>query len=270
MVSGFNLLGSDGYPVKSVSEFTANGGVNRVLLTWKDPNDVVIDGEVVAKWAGTKIIRREDRFPRNEKDGDVVIDNKVRNKYESTPFIDHGLNNNTEYFYMAFPYTEKNIYTLTEESRAATIPRADVLYNEGVEGVNWVVGYSLNSGSQQKMDDRLRVSVRYNNGNGTRTWVTEEPVDLSNIDHIEIDWAGSQSSGLGQYTYFYATKEQQGNHMTADAKITHNDRFTRRTQTLSVSGLSGDYYQAFAGATAHSSFTTTRHRDLFKVILKER
>lgn len=109
-------------PLGNVVDFTAEPDDGKVILRWKDPEDIVVDGIVISKWAGTKILRKTGSYPANENDGVLVVDSGVRNQYEIDGFVDTGLENNIEYFYMAFPYTTDGLYTLDIANRVSAMP----------------------------------------------------------------------------------------------------------------------------------------------------
>lgn len=109
-------------PLGNVVDFTAEPDDGKVILRWKDPDDIVVDGIIISKWAGTKILRKTGSYPANENDGVLVVDSGVRNQYEIDGFVDTGLENNIEYFYMAFPYTTDGLYTLDIANRVSAMP----------------------------------------------------------------------------------------------------------------------------------------------------
>lgn len=109
-------------PLGNVVDFTAEPDDGKVILRWKDPDDIVVDGIIISKWAGTKILRKIGSYPANENDGVLVVDSGVRNQYAVEGFVDTGLENDIEYFYMAFPYTTDGLYTLDIANRVSAIP----------------------------------------------------------------------------------------------------------------------------------------------------
>jgi hypothetical protein len=128
----------DGYPVGNVTGFTASTGDGKITLNWNDPDDVTItdsNGTVItiAKWAGTKILRKTGSYPANENDGTLVINNGVQDQYASTGYQDTGLSNGTTYYYAAFPYTEDDVYTISTANRVSGIPQAFAVYGVSID-----------------------------------------------------------------------------------------------------------------------------------------
>ena len=119
----------DGYPVGNISNLSANIGNGEVALSWQDPPDVTIEDSegniiTIARWAGTKLVRKTGSYPVHENDGTLIVDNTVYNQYQSNGFIDDGLSNGTTYYYMLFPYTEEDIATIDSANRISATPQA--------------------------------------------------------------------------------------------------------------------------------------------------
>ncbi|MCM3488768.1 hypothetical protein M3689_05535 [Alkalihalophilus marmarensis] len=125
---------SGGLPVGNVSNFTAQAGNAQVTLTWTDPADVVLDGATIARWKGTKVLRKTGSYPINENDGVLVVDSGVRNQYSTTGFVDTGLTNGTTYYYSAFSYTEDGIYDA--KSDVSATPTESKIYGVRVDKNN--------------------------------------------------------------------------------------------------------------------------------------
>ena len=101
-----------GIEIGDVSSFTAVGKHGRVLLTWNDPSDVVVDGVTLARWKGTTIIRKAGSAPSSKTDGTLVVDSLTYNAYASSPLTDTGLTDGVVYYYRAFPHTTGGTYTV--------------------------------------------------------------------------------------------------------------------------------------------------------------
>lgn len=108
--------------VGNVKDLSLEKSPGNLTLTWKDPDDVVFNGNTIAKWAGTKVVRKIGSPPTNIKDGVLIADNRVKDQYSSVGFQDADLVENTEYNYVLFPYTTKDIYTLSDLNRVSGSP----------------------------------------------------------------------------------------------------------------------------------------------------
>lgn len=92
-------------PPKNIKSISYNFGDGKLSVTWVDPDDTVIDGVTVSKWAGTYLVRNEKDYPKDENDGTVVLNSTTRNAYSLEPYIDSGLQNEKQYYYALFPYS---------------------------------------------------------------------------------------------------------------------------------------------------------------------
>lgn len=191
----------DGYPVGNISNFEAKGDDTTVELTWQDPPNVTITDSLgnlitIARWKGTKILRKPkvNGYPQNENDGILVVDNGVRNQYESTPFTDTGLTNDTEYCYMAFPYTEEDVYTVDEVNRISSIPTEIKIYGIEVDESN-----SNPETSVVYTDDAVGFNPAMGN-NGAFTWGSWESIIK---DEFEIRPVVLENLGSGNATVNY-------------------------------------------------------------------
>ena len=106
--------GGGGIPLSEPTNVSVVNVDEGATIKWTDPEDISVSGAVVAKWAGTLIVRKVGSAPTSKTDGVVVLDSKVKNNYSSNGFTDVGLVNGTKYYYGVFPYTETKVYTTTK------------------------------------------------------------------------------------------------------------------------------------------------------------
>ena len=101
---------SKGFPPGDVTGISYRAENSKILIKWTDPEDVIVGGSTLSTWAGTLIIRNPDHFPTSIKDGDVVVDSKVKNAYKDKYFEETDLQNNHTYYYRFYPYNSNKEY----------------------------------------------------------------------------------------------------------------------------------------------------------------
>lgn len=89
----------------------------KVVITWEDPTDTVIEGSTFSKWAGTKLVMKESGYPTSPDDGTVLVDNTTRNKYKTSGFTKTGLTNDKKYYFALFPYSTDGVYNYDSGNR---------------------------------------------------------------------------------------------------------------------------------------------------------
>ena len=89
----------------------------KVIITWEDPTDTVIEGSTFSKWAGTKLVMKESGYPTSPDDGTVLVDNTTRDKYKTTGFEKSGLTNDKVYYFALFPYSTDGVYNYDSGNR---------------------------------------------------------------------------------------------------------------------------------------------------------
>ena len=89
----------------------------KVIITWEDPTDTVIEGSTLSKWAGTKLVMKESGYPTSPDDGTVLVDNTTRDKYKNTGFEKSGLTNDKVYYFALFPYSTDGVYNYDSGNR---------------------------------------------------------------------------------------------------------------------------------------------------------
>ncbi|MDO4719624.1 MAG: hypothetical protein Q4A78_03095 [Peptostreptococcaceae bacterium] len=105
--------------VKNIRVQAQNG---KLLLRWEDPEDVLLGGSKVTKWAGTKVVYKTGAHPVLETDGTLAIDSKVRNQYRNSALEITGLTNGTTYYIQIIPYSDKRQPNLNPENRTSATP----------------------------------------------------------------------------------------------------------------------------------------------------
>lgn len=89
----------------------------KVVITWEDPTNTVIEGSTFSTWAGTKLVMKESGYPTSPEDGTLLVDNTTRNKYKTTGFTKSGLTNDKVYYFALFPYSTDGVYNYDSGNR---------------------------------------------------------------------------------------------------------------------------------------------------------
>ena len=89
----------------------------KVVITWEDPTNTVIEGSTFSTWAGTKLVMKESGYPTSPDDGTVLVDNTARDKYKTTGFTKDGLTNDKQYYFALFPYSTDGVYNYDSGNR---------------------------------------------------------------------------------------------------------------------------------------------------------
>lgn len=95
-------------------EILTNGSF---IIYWSDPDDIYENGEVVSQWAGTKLVMNKLDYGNSVHDGDLLIDNTVKNKYKTTGYTVTGLVAGETYYFQLYPYSTTNKINVSEKNR---------------------------------------------------------------------------------------------------------------------------------------------------------
>lgn len=97
-------------PTKFIEILSREANVREVNIKWEDADNQIINGAIVSTWGGTKLIRKQGTPPVNEYDGQLLVDNKIKDNYKLTGYTDSGIELDTIYYYALFPYTIDGTY----------------------------------------------------------------------------------------------------------------------------------------------------------------
>lgn len=119
----------------NMQQFNVKVGDAKVTITALEPADTVIDGQLIASVKGFYVVMSTTGYPVDETDG-TVIANHIADGTPATIEVAE-LENDTQYYFCAFPYTDNGVYnraaglrTLagSHANRATATPKAYLLY----------------------------------------------------------------------------------------------------------------------------------------------
>lgn len=122
--------GAGGVPPANMKTVSVGLGMNGTSLVIKgtDPDDIKVDGQMLAAWAGTKVVRKVGSYPTKVTDGVLVVDYQTRNQYKTNGFTDTGLVEGENYYYRWFPYSDQGAVNLSDSgNRAKGSPKAKMV-----------------------------------------------------------------------------------------------------------------------------------------------
>lgn len=98
-------------------------GNRKLTVSWGDPSNTVVSGQTICTWKGTKLVQKVGSYPENVKDGILLIDNQVKDKYKDSGFEIPNLVNGQTYYFTLFPYSDTGSVNLSAENRISGTPQ---------------------------------------------------------------------------------------------------------------------------------------------------
>lgn len=127
-ISEDGVLSAKGGGTTIIPKPTVNPAIKsdnaKVTITWQDPTDVIYDGAVFSKWAGTKLVMKESGYPTSPDDGTLLVDCTERDKYKKNGYVKEGLINDKVYYFALFPYSTDGVYNYDAGNRLLGEPCA--------------------------------------------------------------------------------------------------------------------------------------------------
>lgn len=152
-------------PLDAPTNFVAAGGNAQVSLTWTDPADkyATPGGEtsesgdqLVSEWGYTRIVRKAGSQPTGPNDGTPVVEVSTRNQYQSSPYVDSGVQNDTAYYYAAYAYNKEGVVSEGAFTTATPQSYSPVLNDNTWEQIKGVAAGGA-AGSVWAVGDRKEI-----------------------------------------------------------------------------------------------------------------
>lgn len=119
---------NNGVPPQNMASMSVRIGDSKVKLNFVEPENTVIDGQLVCTTKGVVVVRKEGSMPESVTDGEVILINENLGAYKDTPFEDSGLVNEHEYYYRFFSYSDHGVFNLNTANVIKATPKEYVLY----------------------------------------------------------------------------------------------------------------------------------------------
>ena len=115
--------GGSGIAPSNVVGAKVKVGNQKLTISWSDPNNTVVGGQTLCTWKGTKLVQKVGSYPENAKDGILLVDNQIKDKYKDSGFEIPGLVNGQTYYFALFPYSDTGSINLNVENRLTGKPQ---------------------------------------------------------------------------------------------------------------------------------------------------
>ena len=115
--------GGGGIAPSNVIDAKVKIGNQKLTVSWSDPNNTVVSGQTICTWKGTKLVQKVGSYPENAKDGILLVDNQVKDKYKNSGFEIPNLVNGQTYYFALFPYSDTGSVNLNAENRLTGKPQ---------------------------------------------------------------------------------------------------------------------------------------------------
>ena len=135
----------------------------------------------------------------------------------------------------------------TEEIKTIGQSKVARLYKLGTEEVDWVEGYFEGNSKYSyvtKEDDHLSLTVESAGNPVVTTFVTDNVVDLTDIDRLYVMWEGVVGEHSGSYlsSHLQISTSKTGDHTSYTAEVIKELTFEKQEAYLDVSSYTGNYY----------------------------
>lgn len=135
------------FPPKNVKNLSAEALDYSASIKWNDSADFRYDGMELSDWKGTKLVYRTDRYPTNENDGTVAVDNQSRDLYAQDGYLVDKLEPGETYYFKAFPYNSKDIYNRRNENGIRAKPHGIIELPPLNNGRGWLTAATDGNGN---------------------------------------------------------------------------------------------------------------------------
>ena len=112
-----------GIAPSNVSGLKIKIGNQKLTVFWSDPGDIVVEGQTLCTWKGTKLVQKAGSFPENAKDGTILVDNQTLDAYKTSGYEVNNLTNGQTYYFGLFPYSDKSAVNVNSANMISGTPQ---------------------------------------------------------------------------------------------------------------------------------------------------
>lgn len=178
-----------GLALADVENLAGNNTVEGVALTWNDPDDIIFNGQTLAEFSSTKIMRKQGGYSTGVADGVEIAETTIHDQHAETPLIDTSVVDGETYYYTLFPQTKSGVVTLSDKNKLKQDYQAvSTVLNDNTWDVIATICESGQAQEYWKVGDVKKLVLK--GIEGTR-YPDDEEVDVVlisfNADHLAVD-----------------------------------------------------------------------------------
>ncbi len=136
-------------------------------------------------------------------------------------------------------------------------------YDNGLEFIPLVEGYSESVGAQSKESDHLHLEAT--SVKAQRAYVSELPIDLTHVNKLMIDWKSVGAESNNNKSYLIVSTEKMGGLDVRTSYLAYQNAFSRQWSSLDVSNLSGSFYIRVHTTNYSSSVSLLGSVDVYEI-----
>ncbi len=112
-----NILRKIGQQPNNMRSFVATPLSNTSIgLTFLEPEDSYVEGNLLCSVGGVMVRYSTEDYPKTTSDGELAVVNKELGKYATTPFVLENLDEDSTYYFSAFPFSTQGVYNLSSSA----------------------------------------------------------------------------------------------------------------------------------------------------------
>lgn len=112
-----SILRKMGQQPNNMRSFVATPLSNTSIgLTFLEPEDSYVEGNLLCSVGGVMVRYSTEDYPKTTSDGELAVVNKELGKYATTPFVLENLDEDSTYYFSAFPFSTQGVYNLSSSA----------------------------------------------------------------------------------------------------------------------------------------------------------
>lgn len=100
------------YQLGNVKDLKYTYTRTQLNITWSDPDNILLNGEILSEWFGTAIVCKQGSKPISIEDGEIIYITNQKDKHKTNPYV--VTTGGEGYYYGVFPFTRDYVVNVLE------------------------------------------------------------------------------------------------------------------------------------------------------------